>query len=73
MIGGLLGYHSNRAERRAWFVKEPVRGSHYGGCTCGKANTEGVPCHHMVAVVKSGRVKTLTPINCMSKWWTTEM
>jgi hypothetical protein len=27
----------------------------------------------MVAVVKSGRVKTLTPINCMPKWWTTEM
>jgi hypothetical protein len=54
-------------------VKKPVMGSHFGGCTCGKANTEGVPCHHMVAVVKSGRVKTLTPINCMPKWWTTEM
>ena len=65
--------YSNRTERRAWFVKEPVMGSHFGGCTCGKANTEGAPCHHMVAVVKSGRVKTLTPINCMPKWWTTEM
>ena len=50
--------YRNRAERRAWFVKEPVMGSHFGGCTCGKA---------------SGRVKTLTPINCMPKWWTTEM
>lgn len=65
--------YSNRAERRAWFVKEPVMGSHFGGCSCGKVNIEGAPCHHMVAVVKSGRVKTLTPINCMPKWWTTEM
>jgi hypothetical protein len=49
MIGGLIELsYSNRAERRAWFVKEPVMGSHFGGCTCGKANTEGVPCHHMV-------------------------
>ncbi len=54
-------------------MKESVMGSHFGGCTCGKANTEGVPCHHMVAVVKSGRVKTLTPNNCMLKWWTIEM
>ena len=39
-------------ERRTYFVKTPVMGSHFGGCTCGKANTESVPCHHMVAVVK---------------------
>jgi hypothetical protein len=65
--------YGNGKQRRAWFVKEPVMGSHFGGCTCGKANTEGVPCQHMVAVVKSGRVKGLTPNNSMPKWWTTEM
>ncbi len=25
--------YSNHAEWRAWFVKEPVMGSHIGGCT----------------------------------------
>jgi hypothetical protein len=63
----------NKIERRTYFVKTPVMGSHFGGCTCGKANTESVPCHHMVAVVKSARVAGLTPTNCMPKWYTTEM
>jgi hypothetical protein len=40
----------NGKERRAYFVKNPVMGSHFGGCTCGIANTDSVPCDHMVAV-----------------------
>ena len=32
--------YSNHTERRAWFVKEPVMGSNFEGCTCGKANTD---------------------------------
>ncbi len=63
----------NGKERRAYFVKNPVMGSHFGGCTCGIANTDSVPCPHMVAVVKSGWVAGLTPNNAMPKWWTTEM
>ena len=63
----------NGKERRAYFVTEPVTGSHYGGCTCGKAKTESVSCHHMVAVFKNGRLKGLTPNNSMPKWYTAEM
>jgi hypothetical protein len=48
-------------------------GSHIGGCTCGKTNAESVPCHHMVAVVKSAMVAGLTQTNCMPKWYTTVM
>lgn len=63
----------NRKERQVYFPKEPVMGSYFGGCSCGIPNTDGVPCHHMVAVVKSGRIAGLTPNNSMPKWWTTEM
>jgi hypothetical protein len=27
-------------------------GSLFGGCSCGVPNTDGIPCHHMCAVVK---------------------
>jgi hypothetical protein len=60
-------------ERRCWFMKVPVMGSLFGGCTCGGTLTAGVPCHHMVAVVKSSRILGLNESNAMPKWWTTEM
>ena len=60
-------------ERRCWFMKVPVMGSLFGGCTCGGPLTAGVPCHHMVAVVKSSRILGLNESNAMPKWWTTEM
>ena len=34
-------------------------------------NKDGVPCQHMVAVVKASRIEGLTPINCMPQWWKT--
>jgi len=48
-------------------------GFHFGGCSCGIPNVDALPCHHMVAVVKSGRINGLTQNNVMPKWWTTEM
>ena len=54
-------------------MKVPVMGSMFGGCTCGEPLTAGVPCHHMVAVVKSYRILGLNESNAMPKWWTTEM
>ena len=54
-------------------MKVPVMGSLFGGCTCGGPLTAGVPCHHMVAVVKASRILGLNESNAMPKWWTTEM
>ena len=34
--------------------------------------TNGIPCHHMVAVVKSSRIEGLTVTNSMPIWWSTE-
>ncbi len=53
-------------------MKEFEDGSAFGGCSCGVPNTDGAPCHHMVAVVKSSRIEGLTPTNAMSYWWSTE-
>ncbi len=44
----------------------------FGGCTCRIPYTDGVPCHHMIAMVKSSRIKGLNANNCMPFWWTTE-
>jgi hypothetical protein len=44
----------------------------FRGCSCGGPYTDGIPCHHMVAVVKSSRIDGLTATNSMPVWWTTE-
>jgi hypothetical protein len=43
----------NLKERTCYFMKELIMGSLFGGCSCGIPFTDGIPCHHMVAVVKS--------------------
>jgi hypothetical protein len=63
---------SNNKERTCFFLKEFEDGSAFGGCSCGVPNTDGAPCHHMVAVVKSSRIEGLTPTNVMPYWWSTE-
>ncbi len=57
-------------ERNCFFLKEPNGGSTFGGCSCGIPCTDGIPCHHMVAVVKSSRIEGLTATNSMPVWWT---
>ncbi len=52
-------------------LQEEEEGLVFGGCTCGVPNKDGVPCQHMVAVVKASRIEGLTPINCMPQWWMT--
>ena len=59
-------------ERNCFFLKEPNGGSTFGGCSCGGPYTDGIPCHHMVAVVKSSRIEGLTATNSMPVWWTME-
>ena len=65
--------YKTKLQRRCYFMKDPDMGSHFGVCSCGKTETESLPCHHMVAVVKSNCIPALTNINCMPKWYTTEM
>ncbi len=43
-----------------WFpVEYDDEGSLFGGYSCGVPNTDGLPCHHMVAVVKSFKIEGL--------------
>jgi hypothetical protein len=55
-----------------FFLKEPNGGSVFGGCSCGIPYTDGIPCHHMVAVVKLYRIEGLIATYSMPVWWTTE-
>jgi hypothetical protein len=59
-------------KRNCFFLKEPNGGSMFGGCSCGGPYTDRIPCHHMVAVVKSSIIEGLTATNTMPVWWTTE-
>jgi hypothetical protein len=60
------------SERTCFFLKELEQDSAFRGCSCGLPYTDGVPCHHMVAAVKSSRIEGSTASNAMSCWWSTE-
>jgi hypothetical protein len=45
--------------------------SFFGKCTCGVPRVDGIPCPHMIAVCKSGRIEGLTESNIMPYWWHT--
>jgi hypothetical protein len=53
-------------KRNCFFLKEPNGGSTFEVCSCGGPYTDGIPCHHMVAVVKSSRIEGSTATNSMS-------
>ncbi len=55
-----------------FFLKKTDEGSVFGGCSHGVLYTDGIPCHHMVAVVKSLRIEGLTATNSMPVWWSIE-
>jgi hypothetical protein len=59
-------------KRDCFFLKEPNGESMFGGFSCGIPYTDGIPCHHMVPVVKLSIIKGLTATNSMPVWWTTE-
>jgi hypothetical protein len=56
-----------------WFPSsyDEDNGSLFGGCSCGVPNTNGIPCHHMCAVVKLHRIDRLNETNVMPTWWHT--
>ncbi len=51
--------------------KSTTLGSRFRKCTCGFPNKEGIPCHHMVAVCKLGRIDGLSRSSIMPHWYTT--
>ena len=65
---------SHMTSANEYIVTIPMQaqmGSRYGTCTCGKPNTDGVPCKHMVVVAKSSKIDGLTRMDIMPYWWTT--
>ncbi len=76
-IGDNVGMQSDKKwqgnnKRNCFCLKETNGGSTFGGCSCGGPYTDGIPCHHMVTVVKSSRIEDLTSTNSMPVWWTTD-
>jgi hypothetical protein len=55
-------------EKIYFFVKKTDKGSVFRGGSCGFPYTDGIPCHYMVAVVKSSRIEGLTATNSMPVW-----
>jgi hypothetical protein len=45
-------------------------GSKFGSCTCGFPLKEGIPCNHMVAIVKQGAGTNITRVELMPFWYT---
>ena len=44
----------------------------YARCSCGAIQKDSVPCHHLVALVKSGKATTgVTLLKAMPGWWKT--
>ena len=48
-----------------------TNGSFFGTCNCGVPRVDGLPCQHMIAVCKSGRIDGLNQSNVMPYWWHT--
>ena len=66
------GNHPNSVTQSVRILREPFYGCRGYTCTCGVPKMDGVPCRHVVAVVKSGRARgDLNMINIMPYWWTT--
>jgi hypothetical protein len=47
-----------------------IHGSQFGTCSSGYPKKEGMPCNHMVAIVKVGAIATLTRVAIMPYWFT---
>ena len=45
-------------------------GSRFGTCSCGFPKKEGIPCDHMVAITKAGRIPNLSRVELMPFWHT---
>ncbi len=64
----------NSSSHRKYSVNIPKSDtfeSRFGKCTCGFPKIKGVPCQHMVAIQKLGRIDGLTRAAVMPHWYTT--
>jgi hypothetical protein len=62
------------ASKREYTVITPKAdnmGSRFGPCTCGYPKKEGIPCQHMVALCKLGRINGVSRIAIMPHWYMT--
>jgi hypothetical protein len=62
---------SSHREYSVNLPKSATLGSRFGKCTWGFQKKEGIPCQHMVAVSKLGRIDGLTRAAIMPSWYTT--
>ena len=62
--------NANAKQFVVFIPKKETLGSHFGSCTCGVPVTEGIPCRHIVVLVKSIMIHGLTRVNTMPLWWT---
>ncbi len=57
------------ATTREYVVKIPREAqehrSRFGSCTCSFPKKEGIPCDHMVAIVKAGRIPNMSRVTLM--------
>ncbi len=63
--------YSSNTTNTCWFPTEYKQGSLFGGCSSGRPSTDGIPCDHICAVIKSRRIDGLTETNVMPTWWHT--
>ncbi len=49
--------------------EEDTIGSRFGVCSSGGLKVMGMPCEHMIAVLKSGKVVGLNENNFKPPWW----
>jgi hypothetical protein len=64
----------NSTSHREYSVNIPKSdtfGSRFGECTCGFPKIKGIPCQHMVAIQKLGRIDGMTKAAAMPHWYTT--
>ena len=66
-----LAIEKEYQQYQCYFRTAEEEGLVFGGCLCGLPKTHGIPCHHMVAVVKSCCTEGLTQVNAMPSWWMT--
>jgi hypothetical protein len=48
-----------------YFKAVEEEGSAFGGCSHGRPKAHGIPCVHMVVVVKSCHIEGLNPVNAI--------
>ena len=65
------GNHTGSLNQTLKVMREVYKGHRATSCTCGVPQMSGVPCRHIVAVVKSGKAEGLNMVTAMPYFWST--